>query len=197
MVAQAGTARHRGRALSHARKLTIHPVFRAGLQARGQGRQPVRFGPDAAVLPYTVLILAAMGLLGCEGSEKRPDTTKVPEVVGQDAAAAKDKLEAADLTARFRVPPLDETSCRVVSQEQRPGSKVKPRSDVDLRCVVEVPRLVGRRAEPAQATLTELGLDSQLTNAAGAVDLSRCKVVRQSERGGTPPGATVALRLNC
>lgn len=143
-----------------------------------------------------VLIVAAVGPLGCGGSGES-DATKVPKVIGQNAAAAEEKLDAVNLTASFRDTPLDDESCRVVAQKQQPGTEVEPYSDVNLRCVVNVPKLVGRKADPAEGKLIDLGFESRLKNEPSDFDLSRCKVASQSKRGGAPPGATVALALAC
>ncbi len=147
-------------------------------------------------LSCPLLIAATVGLLGCEATGES-DKTKVPNVLGQNAAAAEGKLDAANLTASFRNTPLDDKACRVVAQKQRAGTEVDRYSDVDLRCVVAVPKLVGRKADPAQSKLSDLGFESRLRNEPSDSDLSRCTVAGQSKTGAARPGASVALKLAC
>lgn len=148
-------------------------------------------------LSYALLIAAtASGVLGCEASGGS-DTAKVPNLLGQNARAAEDKLDATNLTASFRDTPLDDKTCRVVAQKQRPGTQVARYSDVNLRCEVRVPNLVGRKASPAESKLSDVGLEGRLRNEPSDFDLSRCRVASQSKRGRARPGATVALKLAC
>ena len=146
--------------------------------------------------PSVVLILAAMGLLGCEaggGSQ----TAKVPDVIGKTAGSAEETITEAKLRSSFRDIPTDDRSCRVVAQKPRPGTELEESSDVNLRCEVKVPNLVGRKAEPAESKLSAAGLESRLRNEPSDLDLSRCRVASQSKRGAAPPGSVVALDLTC
>ncbi len=147
-------------------------------------------------LSYALLIAAATGVLGCEASGGS-EMAKVPNVVGKTSGAAEEAISAAKLRASFRDVPTDDRSCRVVAQEQRPGTELEESSDVNLRCEVKVPNLVGRKADPAESKLSGLGFESRLRNEPSDFDLSRCRVASQSKRGTAAPGSVVALNLTC
>ncbi len=147
-------------------------------------------------LSYTLVVAAAAAVLGCEaggGSE----AAKVPDVVGKTAGAAEEAISEAKLRVTFRDIPTDDQSCRVVAQKPRPGTEAEESSEVNLRCEVKVPNLVGRKADPAESKLSGLGFESRLRNEPSDLDLSRCRVASQSKRGTAAPGSVVALNLSC
>jgi hypothetical protein len=76
----------------------------------------------------------------------------LPIVTDSQPAQADDRLSDASLDASLKeIPPDDE--CTVVAQERRPRTELEEFSEVNLRCTVQVPRVVGRKAEVAESTL--------------------------------------------
>jgi hypothetical protein len=76
----------------------------------------------------------------------------LPIVTDSQPAQADDRLSDASLDASFKeILPDDE--CTVVAQDRRPGTELEEFSEVNLRCTVQVPRVVGRKAEVAESTL--------------------------------------------
>lgn len=160
-----------------------------------------------AYATVTVMLLAAIVLLPIgkrPGVDTAPNAVgtanegQVPRVVGLDAEAAEEKLSAASFDASFAADPYEPRRCKVVKQRPAPGSELdQDDTTVRLRCVVDVPRLVGRSPERAQRALERRGIDSRLRGEPADFDLSRCRVARQSAVGRVAPDATVGLRLRC
>jgi len=122
----------------------------------------------------------------------------VPNVVGVNAAEAKAALEQANLAGDFADgDPLDEERCRVVEQAPEGGSELAEYETVKLGCTVRVPRVIGKKAEAAQARVQAAGFESRLVNEPNDYDLTRCRVGRQEPTGDVTPYSTVSLRLKC
>lgn len=121
----------------------------------------------------------------------------VPDLVGMSAARAEEALDRRNLGAEFRQYPSDDERCKVVSQNPAPASEVEEYGEVALRCVMPVPKVVGRKALAAEGRLFDAGLNSRFINEPADYDLSRCRVKSQSKHGSAAPDATVKLRLRC
>lgn len=121
----------------------------------------------------------------------------VPRVVGMSAAQADAKLSDASLHAYYEEIPPDDDECRVVAQDPRPGAELEEFSEVNLRCNVLVPRVVGRKAEVAESRLSDRGVEARFVNEPRDFDLSRCRVRRQSQSGMARPNVEISLRLRC
>lgn len=121
----------------------------------------------------------------------------VPRLVGMSAAEAEAALDKESLEASFRETPSDDERCKVVKQDPPPAAEVEEYGEVKLRCAVRVPTVVDRKAEAARSRLFDLGLQARFVNAPVDLDLSRCRVIRQSRSGEAPPDSEIALRLRC
>ena len=139
-------------------------------------------------------LLFVIGSCGEEGEEGIP---KVPDVVGDSSAIAERKLSDAGILVRFEQEPTSEAECRVTEQSPGPGAEAGPDTEVRLRCEVEVPDVVGEKAQEAEATLDELKFKPTLVNRPPKFDLRPCRVKAQSREGAAPPGADVRLTLKC
>lgn len=140
------------------------------------------------------LVLAIIALPIGKRGEVRGN---VPQVVGLNAAQAESTLEKADLGANFEASPLDEERCKVFRQNPEADAELDPYEEVDLQCRVRIPRLKGRKADLAESTLGDYGLEAYFKNEPSDFDLARCRVARQSRRPSAPPGSKVTLRLRC
>ena len=144
------------------------------------------------LLATTLLGLALAGC-GTSGSDK----STVPRLVGLSASKAQHRVDATSLSLDFARAPINENSCRVVSQRPRPGARLDPSSSMSARCVVRVPNLVGRSADGAQSKLEDVGLTTAFAHEPNDGDNSRCHVVRQKTRGSIAPDSSVRADLTC
>lgn len=129
---------------------------------------------------------------------KRSDAKgNVPNVLGMSAAAAQDRLDKANLDANLVDTPTDDDHCKVVRQRPGAGADLDESEQVDLRCRVRVPRLVGRKADSAESRLVDVGLSARFVNEPSDGDTSRCRVKRQRPTRTARPESDVSLRLRC
>jgi hypothetical protein len=169
--------------------LAIRALSEVPQQADAAKYWLARVGWAGAVLLVAILVLP----IG-----KREDVQgNVPRVVGMSAAEADRALDDANLDASYREVPLDDELCKIVQQHPRPGADVEEFSDINLRCAVRIPRVVGRKARAAESKLSDRGFDVRLVNEPHDFDLSRCRVRRQAQTGAAPPDSKIVLRLRC
>lgn len=121
----------------------------------------------------------------------------VPDLIGMTAARAERILDAQSLRAEFRETPYDGSRCRIVTQDPPPDSQLAEYEAVELACVSRVPSVVGMRAEKAETRLTNAGFDVRYANEPSDYDYTRCRVLRQSQSGSSPPDSTIGMRLRC
>lgn len=161
--------------------------------------------PRAGVAGLVLLVVAIAlpigqrpGVETAGGAAGSAGEGNVPDVVGMNAAEAKKALDAASLTPDFgaALPVFDE-QCRVVDQTPKAGSELDEYGTVELRCVVGLPELVGKKADIAETRLRDLGFGSQLVNEPADYDLSRCRVRDQRPTGQAAPYTDVRLKLKC
>lgn len=163
-------------------------------------RTPRRGAECGAMRPHLALgllatTLLALALTGCGTSGSNKST--VPRLVGLSASKAQHRVDAASLSLDFARAPINENSCRVVSQRPRPGARLDPSSSMSARCVVRVPNLIGRSADGAQSKLEDVGLTTAFAHEPNDGDNSRCHVVRQKTRGSIAPDSSVRADLAC
>ncbi len=159
------------------------------------------YGTTVVFLLAAILLLPIGKRPGVDTAPNAVGTARegqVPRVVGLNAEAAEETLSNASLDAAFAADPYEPTRCKVVKQRPAPGSELdQDDATVRLRCMVNVPRLVGRRPGQAERVLERIGLDDRLRGEPVDYDLSRCRVARQSATGRVSPDTTIDLRLRC
>jgi eukaryotic-like serine/threonine-protein kinase len=133
-----------------------------------------------------------------------PDRVRVPNVVGQPAAAARAALERARLTVAADAAAFSDSvpEGRVIEVRPGEGTVVKPDTSVTLvvsrgRQPVKVPALEGRTEADAKAALDEVGLKAKVEQAFSE-DVPKGRVISQSVAAGTSTfrGETVTLTVS-
>ncbi len=170
-----------------------------------QRRTPRRGAECGAMRPHLALgllatMLLALALTGCGTSGSGTSSSNkstVPRLVGLSASQAQHRVDATSLSLDFARAPINENSCRVVSQRPRPGAHLDPSSSMSARCVVRVPNLIGRSADRAQSKLEDVGLTTAFAHKPNDGDYSRCHVVKQKTRGSIAPNSSVRADLTC
>jgi serine/threonine-protein kinase len=127
---------------------------------------------------------------------KAPAQVPVPDVSGQDAAAARETLVAEG----FKVAPdvteevEDESQIgKVIAQDPAPGTQVAKGTEVQLTIggepeTIAVPDLTGQQADTAQTNLENLGFEVRREEVSS--DKPAGEVVDQNPKGGKHPAGT-------
>ena len=128
---------------------------------------------------------------------KGPETVEVPNVIGQDAEAAKEALEQAGFSVQTVREASAQPAGKVYKMQPKPGTN-RPKGSVVKIYVpmeaTELPNVVGQTLEDARATLE--GADYKVRVQEQPSDtVPQGSVISQSPQGGTklPPGRTVTL----
>ena len=142
-----------------------------------------------------IALLAALALAGCDLEETiGPGDDRMPNVIGKTATQANVALNKRGFGPSYgKQMPFDSDRCRVVFQKSPPGSKVRPYSTQQIRCVVRVPKVVGLGADEAESALEEEGLDAVFAGRRR----DGCRVVARSGGMTARPQADIRMRLRC
>lgn len=141
---------------------------------------------------------AGSGDPGGEGED--PTVVKVPDVTGEDAAAAASELEDAGLDVGYDEGEPENASLCSVTDQDVAAEEVAEQGDtitLTLECQVEVPDLSGQPADQAETDLQDLELEAAYETEPD--DPSACTVDEQDFEGGeaVDKGETVTLTLLC
>ncbi|MEV3937272.1 Stk1 family PASTA domain-containing Ser/Thr kinase [Glycomyces sp. NPDC049804] len=95
-----------------------------------------------------------------------PENVKVEDVVGDDEAEARSKLEAQNLTVKVVQQESPEPSGEVLTQDPKAGTEVPPTTEITLTVSAggqaTVPNVKGMTVELATSTLTEAGFTPEV-----------------------------------
>lgn len=127
----------------------------------------------------------------------KPENVKVEDVVGDDEAEARSKLEAQNLTVKIVPQESPEPSGEVLTQDPKAGTEVPPTTEITLTVSAggqaTVPNVKGMTVERAESTLTEAGftVEVQYGNEGDQVDV----VYEQDQGEGSTldKGSTVVI----
>ncbi|MCP9487885.1 MAG: PASTA domain-containing protein [Gaiellaceae bacterium MAG52_C11] len=128
-----------------------------------------------------------------------PPRETVPDVVGEQADAAVDAIEAASFKAAVTEVFSDEDDETVIRQEPAAGGNLKEGSTVALvvskgQRPVDVPDVVGTTSSEATATLRDAGLEANVVSVPSAE--SAGTVLAQNPAAGTTVEVGSRVRLN-
>jgi len=142
-----------------------------------------------------IALLAGLALAGCDLEETiGPGDDRIPNVLGKTATQANVALNKRGFGPSYgKQMPFDPDRCRVVFQKSPPGSKVRPYSTQQIRCVVRVPKVVGLSADEAESALEEEGLDAVFAGRRR----DGCRVVARSGGRTARPQADIRMKLRC
>jgi len=143
--------------------------------------------------------MACLTGVGCD-LEKTigPGDDRMPDVIGKSATQANVALNKRGFGPSYgKQVPFDPDRCRVVFQKSPAGSKVRPYSTQQVRCVVRVPRIEGLTADQADSELEQEGLDPKFVNGPRPSRRGHCRVVGRSGGPVARPQADIRIRLRC
>ena len=142
-----------------------------------------------------VAVFAILALAGCDLEENiGPGDDRMPDVVGKTAKEANIALNDRGFPPSYgKSVPFDPDRCRVVFQKSPPGSKVRPYSTQQVRCVVRVPKVIGLTADDAESALEEQGLDPVFSGRRRR----GCRVVARDGGRMARPQADIHMKLRC
>ncbi|MGY1704261.1 Stk1 family PASTA domain-containing Ser/Thr kinase [Geodermatophilus sp. SYSU D00697] len=173
--------------------------------ARKRKRNRVIAAVAAAVLVIGGVIALAV-LLNSGGDEEPPPVAQVavPNMVGQDEAAATQALQAAGLRvgAVTTAPSSEEQEGQVISSDPAGGAQVPPDSEVRLVIgggvdTIEVPAVIGLDADRAQTTLENAGFQRVSTDEVDSLQAEGTVVdVSPSEGSAVDPSTAVTLSVS-
>lgn len=148
----------------------------------------------AAVLALVTLLVAAASAGGWYLFQHRgPSTVAVPDVVGDTAAQARQRLTQAGFKPQesSRPQPSDEVAKGHVLQQDPQSRLMKPKGSVVTLTVsggpaqIKVPDVAGMTQEKARAVLTQAGLNPNNANTANSIGVKAGRVISTTPGSGS------------
>ncbi|MFR9795536.1 Stk1 family PASTA domain-containing Ser/Thr kinase [Streptomyces sp. MS06] len=179
----------------------VHRTSRLQSPPPAPRRGPVRFRPR--IMTIVVAVLLVLGAGGGLWYINSGQFTKVPPLLSQTEAQARERLAGAGLDVGEVRRAFSDTVERgsVISSDPAPGARVRNNASVSLTVsrgpeTVKVPDLAGYRLDKARSVLKDAGLEPGMVTRRFSAEVPRGFVIASEPVAGTQRHAGSAIALD-